>query len=113
MNLLAGQSDPLDFVLMALRSGYFFPGKLIINHKTLKSYQLVVRKRNNAFLKICSLSTPVYSEDTRSVKQPHDDYVNNVINFAYLIMKNSSFARFARAFLIFGHLRDVLVLFMT
>ena len=35
----------------------------------------------------------------------HDDYGNNVINFAYLIMKNSSFARFARAFLIFGHLR--------
>ena len=79
MNLLAGQIDPLDFVLMALRSGYFFPGKLIINHKTLKSYQLVVRKRNKAFLKICSLSTPVYSEDPLS---NHDDYGNNVINFA-------------------------------
>ena len=59
MNLLAGKSDPLDFVLLALRSGYFFfPGKLIINHKTLKRYQLVVRKRSKAFLKIWSLSTP-------------------------------------------------------
>jgi len=29
--------------------------------------------------------------------------------FAYLTMKNSSFARFARAFFIFGHLADVLV----
>ena len=59
MNLLAGKSDPLDFVLLALRSGYFFfPGKLIINHKTLKRYQLGVRKRNQAFLKIWSLRTP-------------------------------------------------------
>ena len=59
MNLLAGKRDPLDFVLLALRSGYFFPGKLIVNHKTLKRYQLAVRKRNKAFLKILSLSTPV------------------------------------------------------
>ena len=36
MNLLAGKRDPLDFVLLALRRGYFFPGKLIINHKRLK-----------------------------------------------------------------------------
>ena len=48
MNLLAGKRDPLDFVLLALRSGYFFPGKLIVNHKTLKRYQLAVRKRNKA-----------------------------------------------------------------
>ena len=60
MNLLAGKRDPLDFVLLVLRSGYFFfPGKLIINQKTLKRYQLVVRKLNKAFLKIWSLSTPV------------------------------------------------------
>ena len=48
----------------------------------------------------------VYSE--LKIQDPlsnHGDYGNNVINFAYLIMKNSSFARFARAFLIFGHLR--------
>ena len=38
---------------------FFFPGKLVINQKTLKRYQLVVRKRNKAFLKIWSLSTPV------------------------------------------------------
>ena len=59
MNLLAGKRDPLDFFLLALRSGYFFfPGKLIVNHKTLKRYQLAGRKRNKAFLKIWSLSTP-------------------------------------------------------
>ena len=59
MNLLAGKSDPLDFVLLALRSGYFVR-KLIIDHKTLKRYQLVVRKRSKAFLKNWSLSTPAY-----------------------------------------------------
>ena len=58
MNLLAGKRDPLDFFLLALRSGYFFPGKLIINQKTLKRYQLVVQQRNKAFSKIWSLSTP-------------------------------------------------------
>ena len=58
MNLLAGKRDPLDFFLLALRSGYFFPGKLIINQKALKRYQLVARKRNKAFSKIWSLSTP-------------------------------------------------------
>ena len=33
--------------------------------------------------------------------------------FAYLTMKNNTFARFARALVIFGHLADVLVLSMT
>ena len=47
---------------------FFFPGKLIVNHKTLKRYQLVVRKRNKAFLKIWSLSTPV--EDSRKGEYP-------------------------------------------
>ena len=54
----------------------------------------------------------VYSE--LKIQDPlsnHDDYGNNVINFAYLIMKNSSFARFARAFFNLGLLRHVLVLF--
>ena len=57
--MLAGKNDPLDFVLLVLRSGYcFFLGKSIINHKTLKRYQFAVWKRNKAFLKIWSLSTP-------------------------------------------------------
>ena len=34
MNLLAGKSDPLDFVLLALRSGYFFSRK--VNLLTIK-----------------------------------------------------------------------------
>ena len=33
--------------------------------------------------------------------------------FAYLTMKNNTFARFARAFVIFGHFADVLVLSST
>ena len=40
-----------------------FPGKLIINHETLKKYQLVVRKRSKAFLKIWSLSTPALCDN--------------------------------------------------
>ena len=40
----------------------------------------------------------------------HDDDGNK---FAYLAMKNSIFARFARAFFIFWHFDDVLVLSMT
>ena len=49
MNLLADKRDPLNFVFLALRSGYFFPGKSIITHKTLKRYQLVFPKRNKPF----------------------------------------------------------------
>ena len=37
---------------------FFSPGKLTVNHKTLKKYQLAVQKRNKAFLKIWLLSTP-------------------------------------------------------
>ena len=33
--------------------------------------------------------------------------------FAYLTMKNNTFARLARAFVIFGHFADVLVLSTT
>ena len=33
--------------------------------------------------------------------------------FAYLTMKNNTFARFARAFAIFGHFADLLVLSTT
>ena len=54
-----GRRDPLDFVLLAPRSGYFFPRKLIINHKPLQRCQFVVRKRNEPYLKNWSLSTPV------------------------------------------------------
>ena len=35
------------------------------------------------------------------------------LKLAYLTMKNSTFARFARAFVIFGHLADVFVLSKT
>ena len=36
-----------------------------------------------------------------------------ILKFAHLTMKNNTFAHFARAFLIFGHFKDVLVLSMT
>ena len=50
---------------------------------------------------IGSLST----KTTTATKKPH--------KFAYLTLKNSIFARFARAFFIFGHFEDVLVLSTT
>ena len=44
----------------------------------------------------------------------HDDDGNKERHkFAYLTMKNNSFARFARAFFIFGNFADVLVLSTT
>lgn len=36
-----------------------------------------------------------------------------LLKFAHLTMKNNTFAHFARAFLIFGHFADVLVLSTT
>ena len=44
----------------------------------------------------------------------HDDDGNKERHkFAYLTMKNNSFARFARAFFTFGNFADVLVLSTT
>ena len=93
MNLLAGKRDPLDFVVLALRSSYFFfPGKLIVNHKTLKKYQLAVRKRNRAFLKIWSLSTPDSGEDmlvkenTRSEPTGFANSLKVVLSFVFILL---------------------------
>ena len=49
----------------------------------------------------------------RELKQPRRRRRQECYKFAYLTMKNSSFARFARAVFIFGHLADVLVPFTT
>ena len=49
----------------------------------------------------------------RELKQPRRRRQQERHKFAYLTMKNSSFARFARAFCIFGHLADVLDLSTT
>ena len=46
-------------------------------------------------------------------KEPRRRQQQERHKFAYLTMKNNSFARFARAFFIFGHFEDVLVLYTT
>ena len=51
--------------------------------------------------------------DTRELKQPRRRRQQERHKFTYLTMKNSTFARFARAFFIFGHLADVLDLSTT
>ena len=49
----------------------------------------------------------------RELKQPRRRRQQKPHKFAYLTMKNSIFARFARAFFIFWHFADVLVLSTT
>ena len=49
----------------------------------------------------------------RELKQPRRRRQQKLHKFAYLTMKNSIFARFARAFFIFWHPADVLVLSTT
>ena len=49
----------------------------------------------------------------RELKQPRRRRQPKPHKFAYLTMKNNSFARFARAFFIFWHFEDVLVLSTT
>ena len=52
-------------------------------------------------------------KNNRELKQPRWRRQQNPHKFAYLTMKNSIFARFARAFFIFWHFEDVLVLSTT
>ena len=63
----------------------------------------------------CSLgvAVPFFPSKTRELKQPRRRRQQERHKFAYLTMKNSTFARFARAFFIFGHLADVLDLSTT
>ena len=57
-------------------------------------------------------SSPSWEND-RELKQPRRRWQQNPHKFAYLTMKNSIFARFARALFIFWHFEDVLVLSTT
>ena len=52
-------------------------------------------------------------QHNRELKQPLRRPQQERYKFAYLTMRNNSFGRFARAFFIFGHLADVLVLSTT
>ena len=65
-----------------------------------------------------SVKATLVSEKTclwnnRELKQPRWRRQQKPHKFAYLTMKNRIFARFARAFFIFWHFEDVVVLFTT
>ena len=51
--------------------------------------------------------------NTRELKQPRRRRQQKPHKFTYLTMKNSIFARFARAYFIYWHFEDVLVLVTT
>ena len=61
-------------------------------------------------LLFCPPTTGRVWKDTRQLKQPRRRRQQKPHKFAYLTMKNSIFARFARAVFIFCHFVDVLVL---
>ena len=49
----------------------------------------------------------VVSKLSRSISNHDDDGKKQRDKFAYLTIKNNSFARFARALIIFGHFADI------
>ena len=51
-----------------------------------------------------------HESHNRELKQPRRRLQLERHKFAYVTMKNNSFARFARAFFVFSHFADVLVL---
>ena len=69
------------------------------------SMQILWRRRCS---RVVDLKLP-----NRELKQPRRRRQQKPLKFAYLTMKNSIFARFARAFFIFWHFEDGLVLSMT
>ena len=62
---------------------------------------------------LCSKFRRRRAADNGELKQPRQRRQQKPHKFAYLTMKNSIFARFARAFFIFWHFEDVLVLSTT
>ena len=69
------------------------------------SMQILGRRRCS---RVVDLKLPI-----RELKPPRRRRQQKPHKFAYLTMKNSIFARFARAFFIFWHFEDVLVLSTT
>ena len=67
----------------------------------------ITQKELDLVMRLTSVSSIRELKQTRRRRQQERH------NFAYLTMKNSTFARFARAFFIFGHLADVLDLSTT
>ena len=74
-------------------------------------------KQPNIFSFLFSLSQQTtishHAQSNRELKQPRRRRQQKPHKFAYLTMKNSIFARFARAYSIFWHFEDVLVLSTT
>ena len=68
-----------------------------------KIFNFTLRTYNNSFA----------VQNIRELKQPRRRRQRKTYKFAYLTMKNSIFALFARAYFIFWHFEDVLVLSMT
>ena len=63
--------------------------------------------------KLARFNPSTTTTNNRELKQPRRRRQQERHKFAYLTMKNTTFARFARAFFIFGHFADVLVLSTT
>ena len=109
-----------------LASSLPFPCPCLSSLKTLKTSasQSLSRSNNNFMynnfiwpLSTCFRSNFVFLEGwprfIRELKQPRRRRQQKPHKFAYLTMKNRIFARFARAFFIFWHFEDVLVLSTT
>ena len=72
------------------------------------SFEISYKSVINNLTPSTSIKTFSWQHGIRELKQPQKPH-----KFAYLTMKNSIFARFARAFFIFWHFADVLVLSTT
>ena len=102
-------------------SGFTCTRSLTINSKffntALGGIQLVQVNPDNSLAECVNLFIPWarvgYEMVNRELKQPRRRRQQKPHIFAYLTMKNSIFARFARAFFIFWHFVDVLVLSTT
>ena len=65
-----------------------------------RAARLFVPTRPIKFL-ICGVAAVVYAKSTREFKQPRRGRQQKSHKFTYLTVKNNSFSRFARAFVIF------------
>ena len=89
---------------------YYFKGnsRLVLSDSSVFFLSYTILKRPIA------LAWKVYHVvNNRELKQPRRRRQQKPHEFAYLTIKNSIFARLARAFFIFWHFEDVLVLSMT
>ena len=91
-------------------------GEVAINHVShlyTTNVLCLLFQSISTWLRGFSPGTSVSSLIKRELKQPRRRRQQKPHKFAYLTMKNSIFARFARAFFMFWHFVDVLVLSTT